>query len=141
MHHFLMGVFSWQISLCRNFHSKVGVGVISDVGIISVEYGISHNYTKDHYSVTFTNAYNQYTPSPTHHLSSLSLSLYSYTLECNYNSGRQVNSMSEATLAEGRATPPHPGSNMPHRFSIQDFEQVSPRAELSNHHVELLCLC
>ncbi len=34
MHHFLVGVFSRQISLCRNFHSKVGVGVIS------VEYGI-----------------------------------------------------------------------------------------------------
>ena len=30
-----------QISLCKNFHSKVGVGVISDVGAISVEYGIS----------------------------------------------------------------------------------------------------
>ncbi len=39
MHHFLVGVFSRQISLCRNFHSKVGVGVISDVGVISVEYG------------------------------------------------------------------------------------------------------
>ncbi len=33
MHHFLVGVFSRQISQCRNFHSKVGVGVIS------VEYG------------------------------------------------------------------------------------------------------
>ncbi len=33
MHDFLVGVFSRQISLCRNFHSKVGVGVIS------VEYG------------------------------------------------------------------------------------------------------
>ncbi len=39
MYHFLEGVFSRQISLCRNFHSKVGVGVISDVGVISVEYG------------------------------------------------------------------------------------------------------
>ncbi len=36
---FLVGVFSRQISLCRNFHSKVGVGVISDVGVFSVEYG------------------------------------------------------------------------------------------------------
>ena len=36
MHHFLVGVFLRQISLCRNFHSKVGVGVISDVGVISV---------------------------------------------------------------------------------------------------------
>ena len=35
-----MGVFSRQISLCKNFHLKVGVGVISDVGVISVEYGI-----------------------------------------------------------------------------------------------------
>ncbi len=24
---------------CRNFHSKAGVGVISDVGVMSVEYG------------------------------------------------------------------------------------------------------
>ncbi len=40
MHHFLVGVSSRQISLCRNFHSKVGVGVISDVGVISVEDGI-----------------------------------------------------------------------------------------------------
>ncbi len=40
MHNFMVGVFPRQISLCRNFHSKVGVGVISDVGVISVEYGI-----------------------------------------------------------------------------------------------------
>ncbi len=33
MDHFLVGVFSRQISLCGNFYSKVGVGVIS------VEYG------------------------------------------------------------------------------------------------------
>ncbi len=39
MHHFLVGVFSRQISLCRNFRSKVGVtvDVISVVGVILVE--------------------------------------------------------------------------------------------------------
>lgn len=49
---------------------------------------------------------------------------YSYTLECNYNSGRQCNTLGAATLDDGRATPPHPGSPMPHRFSVQDYEQV-----------------
>ena len=39
MPHFLVGVISRQIILCRNFHSKVGVGVILDVGVISVQYG------------------------------------------------------------------------------------------------------
>ncbi len=48
MHHFLVGVFSRQISLCRNFHSKVGVGVILDVGVISVEYGIVRMRTQSH---------------------------------------------------------------------------------------------
>ena len=41
MHHFLVG--KKQISLCRNFHSNAEVGVISDVGIESVEYGIIRN--------------------------------------------------------------------------------------------------
>ncbi len=31
------GVLSKQISLCKNFQSKVGVGLISGVGVISVE--------------------------------------------------------------------------------------------------------
>ncbi len=34
-----MGVISKYFSLCRNFHSKAGVGVNSDMGVISEEYG------------------------------------------------------------------------------------------------------
>ena len=48
----------------------------------------------------------------------------SYTLECNYNSGRQSNALTAATLDNGRASPATPYSPMGHRFSIQDFEQV-----------------
>ena len=48
----------------------------------------------------------------------------SYTLECNYNSGRQSNALTTATLDNGRASPATPYSPMGHRFSIQDFEQV-----------------
>lgn len=52
------------------------------------------------------------------------LVLYSYTLECNYNSGCQCNLVTEATMDDGRASPPFPFSPMTHRFSIADFEQV-----------------
>lgn len=50
--------------------------------------------------------------------------IHCYTLECNYNSGRQGNALTPATLDNGRASPPLPPSPMGHRFSIQDFEQV-----------------
>lgn len=53
------------------------------------------------------------------------LVLCSYTLECNYNSGRQCNPITEATLSDGRASPASPFSPVSHRFSIADFEQVS----------------
>ncbi len=33
---FLVGVFLKRSSLCRNFHSKSGIGVVLDVGVISV---------------------------------------------------------------------------------------------------------
>ena len=48
----------------------------------------------------------------------------SYTLECNYNSGRQSNALTAATLDNGRTSPAVPYSPMGHRFSIQDFEEV-----------------
>ncbi len=35
-----MGVISKYFSLCKNFHSKAGMGVNSDMGVISIEYGI-----------------------------------------------------------------------------------------------------
>ncbi len=35
-----MGVISKYFSLCKNFHSKAGMGVNSDMGVISREYGI-----------------------------------------------------------------------------------------------------
>ena len=50
--------------------------------------------------------------------------LYSYTLECNYNSGRQSNYLSSATCDNSRASPSVPYSPMPQRFSIASFEQV-----------------
>ncbi len=34
-----MGVILKYFSLCKNFHSKAGVGVNSDMGVISEEYG------------------------------------------------------------------------------------------------------
>ncbi len=34
-----MGVISKYFSLCKNFHSKAGMGVNSDMGVISREYG------------------------------------------------------------------------------------------------------
>ncbi len=49
----------------------------------------------------------------------------SYTLECNYNSGRQCNQLSEATLDDGRSSPAQPFSPVSHRLTIADFEQVS----------------
>ena len=58
------------------------------------------------------------------HARTRSLIHISYTLECNYNSGRQSNSLTAATLDNGRASPATPYSPMGHRFSIQDFEQV-----------------
>lgn len=50
--------------------------------------------------------------------------IHSYTLECNYNSGQQCNTLPEATLDDGRASPASAFSSIAHRFSIADFEQV-----------------
>jgi hypothetical protein len=50
--------------------------------------------------------------------------IHSYTLECNYNSGRQRNAVSSATCDNGRASPAQPYSPMPHTYCIASFEQV-----------------
>ena len=57
-------------------------------------------------------------------ISPLHLHVRSYTLECNYNSGRQSNAVSTATMDSGKASPPHPPSPMAHKYSIADYEQV-----------------
>jgi len=53
-----------------------------------------------------------------------SIPLYSYTLECNYNSGRQSNAVSDATKDKGKASPSFNASPISHRYCIADFEEV-----------------
>ncbi|XP_071483776.1 cytosolic carboxypeptidase-like protein 5 [Diadema antillarum] len=48
---------------------------------------------------------------------------HSYTLECNYNSGRFVNSLAPASNDEGRATPP-PLAGYPPKYGPQHYEEV-----------------
>ena len=47
----------------------------------------------------------------------------SYTLECNYNTGRSVNSIPAACHDNGRASPPPPPA-FPSRYTVEQFEQV-----------------
>ncbi|XP_033645286.1 cytosolic carboxypeptidase-like protein 5 isoform X1 [Asterias rubens] len=49
--------------------------------------------------------------------------IHSYTLECNYNSGRFVNSLAPATMDDGRATPP-PLAGYPPKYNPGHFEEV-----------------
>uniref|UniRef100_A0ABM0N0L0 tubulin-glutamate carboxypeptidase n=1 Tax=Saccoglossus kowalevskii TaxID=10224 RepID=A0ABM0N0L0_SACKO len=49
--------------------------------------------------------------------------VHSYTLECNYNSGRMVNPVAPATMDEGRATPP-PLIGFPPKYTPAHFEEV-----------------
>ncbi|XP_066864033.1 cytosolic carboxypeptidase-like protein 5 isoform X2 [Kogia breviceps] len=49
--------------------------------------------------------------------------IHSYTLECNYNTGRSVNSIPAACHDNGRASPPPP-SAFPSRYTVEQFEQV-----------------
>lgn len=56
---------------------------------------------------------------------------YSYTLECNYNSGRIVNQVTHATMDSGRATPPQDGSLIPHKLTAKDYEEVTTVEPLS----------
>lgn len=58
------------------------------------------------------------------------LVLHSYTLECNYNTGRSVNSIPVACHDNGRASPPPPPA-FPSKYTVELFEQVRgcPAAE------------
>uniref|UniRef100_A0A8C5UHP4 tubulin-glutamate carboxypeptidase n=1 Tax=Malurus cyaneus samueli TaxID=2593467 RepID=A0A8C5UHP4_9PASS len=49
--------------------------------------------------------------------------IHSYTLECNYNTGRSVNSIPGACHDNGRASPP-PAPAFPSRYTVELFEQV-----------------
>ncbi|XP_015715097.1 cytosolic carboxypeptidase-like protein 5 isoform X2 [Coturnix japonica] len=49
--------------------------------------------------------------------------IHSYTLECNYNTGRSVNSIPLACHDNGRASPPPPPT-FPSRYTVELFEQV-----------------
>lgn len=50
--------------------------------------------------------------------------IHSYTLECNYNSGRSCNGLSAATCDDGRATPPRAGTAIPCKYTIACYEEV-----------------
>ena len=52
-----------------------------------------------------------------------SLCVCSYTLECNYNMGRMVNSIAPAYNDNGRATPP-PLAGFPPKYTQAHFEEV-----------------
>lgn len=49
--------------------------------------------------------------------------IHSYTLECNYNTGRSVNTIPPACHDNGRATPPPPPA-FPPKFTPEIYEQV-----------------
>ncbi|XP_050964143.1 cytosolic carboxypeptidase-like protein 5 isoform X1 [Labeo rohita] len=49
--------------------------------------------------------------------------VHSYTLECNYNTGRSVNSIPPACHDNGRATPPPPPA-FPPKYTPEVYEQV-----------------
>ncbi|NXX76891.1 CBPC5 protein, partial [Urocolius indicus] len=49
--------------------------------------------------------------------------IHSYTLECNYNTGRAVNSIPVACHDDGRASPP-PTPALPAKYTVELFEQV-----------------
>lgn len=53
---------------------------------------------------------------------------HSYTLECNYNTGRLVNSIPGACHDNGRASPPPPPA-FPSRYTVELFEQVQGPGE------------
>jgi len=47
----------------------------------------------------------------------------SYTLECNYNTGKTMNTIPPACHDNGRATPP-PAPSFPPKYTTETFEQV-----------------
>ena len=50
--------------------------------------------------------------------------IFSYTLECNYNTGRMVNSIASTQGDNGRATPP-PVAGFPPKYTQAHYEEVS----------------
>ncbi|KAM4712551.1 cytosolic carboxypeptidase-like protein 5 isoform 2-T2 [Anableps anableps] len=56
--------------------------------------------------------------------------LHSYTLECNYNTGKSMNSIPPACHDNGRATPPPP-SSFPPKYTPDIFEQVGRAVAVS----------
>ena len=57
------------------------------------------------------------------HYFSYNSSMFSYTLECNYNCGRMVNSLPPAIGDAGRATPP-PLAGTPPKYTPAHYEEV-----------------
>ena len=55
---------------------------------------------------------------------------HSYTLECNYNSGRSCDGLSAATCDDGRASPPRPGTAIPCKYTTACYEEVSSTTSL-----------
>ncbi|XP_067428012.1 cytosolic carboxypeptidase-like protein 5 isoform X1 [Thunnus thynnus] len=56
--------------------------------------------------------------------------LHSYTLECNYNTGKAMNTIPPACHDNGRATPPPPPS-FPPKYTPEIFEQVGRAVAIS----------
>uniref|UniRef100_UPI0037E94700 cytosolic carboxypeptidase-like protein 5 n=1 Tax=Semicossyphus pulcher TaxID=241346 RepID=UPI0037E94700 len=56
--------------------------------------------------------------------------LHSYTLECNYNTGKTMNTIPPACHDNGRATPPPPPS-FPPKYTPEIFEQVGRAVAVS----------
>ncbi|CAL8313486.1 unnamed protein product [Lota lota] len=56
--------------------------------------------------------------------------LHSYTLECNYNTGRAMNSIPPACHDNGRATPP-PTPSFPPKYTPEIYEQVGRAVAIS----------
>uniref|UniRef100_A0A672IR14 Cytosolic carboxypeptidase-like protein 5 n=1 Tax=Salarias fasciatus TaxID=181472 RepID=A0A672IR14_SALFA len=56
--------------------------------------------------------------------------LHSYTLECNYNTGKTMNTIPPACHDNGRATPPPP-STFPPKYTPEIFEQVGRAVAVS----------
>lgn len=55
---------------------------------------------------------------------------HSYTLECNYNSGRSCNGISAATCDDGRVTPPRPGTAIPCKYTTACYEEARKHCKI-----------
>ncbi|CAK8679641.1 unnamed protein product [Clavelina lepadiformis] len=56
--------------------------------------------------------------------------IHSYTVECNYNTGRTVNCIPQASHDNGRATPP-PAAGFPPKYTPEIFEEVGRALAIS----------